>query len=327
MTDHLLTDMAEKLFAQNPTWDDITAAGLETLLMSEAQGGFGGSWQDAYHIFRLAGNHALAHPLPETILAHYLIQDLMAQNLTGKKIGIAAQVGGICEQQKFTGKLSHVSWGRELDYVIAPLDDQLLLLDCKMAERDETQNFLSQATDDLNFTTAPVEILVGAHDVMALAAMMRAAQMAGAMDKALAIAVNYVNERDQFGKKIGKFQAVQQNLAVCALEAAAANAASLAACIAATRGDYRFEAAAAKLRCNIATSEVTKISHQVHGAIGFTAEYHLHPYTKRLWMWRSEFGNDNYWARELGRIASAHIVTSDEGEADFWHFMIARHNS
>ena len=42
------------------------------------------------------------------------------------------------------------------------------------------------------------------------------------------------------------------------------------------------------------------IAHQAHGAIGFTWEYDLHFFTKRLWSWRDEFGNETEWNRLLG---------------------------
>jgi alkylation response protein AidB-like acyl-CoA dehydrogenase len=106
----------------------------------------------------------------------------------------------------------------------------------------------------------------------------------------------------QFGKPIGKFQALQQNLAVFAEEAAAANCAGQAAFAAADKydGDAGFETAAAKLRANMAIGIGTSVAHQLHGAIGFTREYHLHPLTRRLWSWRSEFGNDRLWSQRLG---------------------------
>jgi acyl-CoA dehydrogenase len=39
----------------------------------------------------------------------------------------------------------------------------------------------------------------------------------------------------------------------------------------------------------------------VHGAIGFTHEHALHKITRRLWAWRSEFGNDRFWALHVGQ--------------------------
>ncbi len=58
-------------------------------------------------------------------------------------------------------------------------------------------------------------------------AFARACQIAGALDAALALSIAYANERQQFGRPLGKFQAVQQSLASFACEAAAANCAAM----------------------------------------------------------------------------------------------------
>jgi acyl-CoA dehydrogenase len=143
-------------------------------------------------------------------------------------------------------------------------------------------------------------------------ALARACQMAGAMQAALELSVQYTRERQQFGKALSTFQAIQQQLAVFAEETAATNMAAAAACRAADRGDGAFEIAAAKLRANIAVSTATSVAHQVHGAMGFTAEYRLHRFTRPLWAWRSEFGNDRYWADRLGAAVAA------RGPDGFW---------
>src|SRR3546814_19973057 len=90
----------------------------------------------------------------------------------------------------------------------------------------------------------------------------------------------------------------------CEVRAVDAAAAALAARLDATGLDPSaadFEIAAAKLRANRAVGVVTAIAHQVHGAIGFTAEYHLHRVTVPMMRWRSEHGNDAYWAARHGR--------------------------
>jgi alkylation response protein AidB-like acyl-CoA dehydrogenase len=130
--------------------------------------------------------------------------------------------------------------------------------------------------------------------------------MAGAMGQALALSIEHVNTRQQFGRPLGKFQAVQQSLAVmaCEVRAVEAAAAALAARLDAVGLDpaaAAFEIAAAKLRANRAVGVVTAIAHQVHGAIGFTAEYELNRVTIPLMRWRGEHGNDAYWAAKLGR--------------------------
>lgn len=145
-----------------------------------------------------------------------------------------------------------------------------------------------------------------------LGAFARVAQIAGALDAALALSVGYVNERQQFGRPLGKFQAVQQSLASFACEAAAANCAAMGAAQALDRGDAAFEIAAAKLRANRAVGIGTQVAHQVHGAIGFTQEYPLQHLTKRLWQWRSEFGNEAYWAKRVGNSVI------ERGADNFW---------
>jgi alkylation response protein AidB-like acyl-CoA dehydrogenase len=148
---------------------------------------------------------------------------------------------------------------------------------------------------------------------------MRAAQMGGAMEAALEYATQYANDRVQFGRPIGKFQAIQHQIALLAEEAAAAQMAvdSAASRFAERRPDAELAAAAAKIRAGEAAGKITEIAHQVHGAIGFTEEHTLHYLTRRLWSWRDEFGNETYWAGVLGR----HIV--DAGAAGLWPLITA----
>ena len=130
--------------------------------------------------------------------------------------------------------------------------------------------------------------------------------MAGALERALELAVRYATERSQFGRKIGQFQAIQQELARFAGEVAAAVAAALSAAGAVERNEHAMLAvAAAKIRTAQAAHQGALIAHQVHGAIGVTDEYALHHSTLRLWAWREEFGNEAAWALELGRAITA----------------------
>ena len=136
---------------------------------------------------------------------------------------------------------------------------------------------------------------------MLMGASVRSVQTAGALETILSLSVRYANERVAFERPIGKFQAVQQNLARLAGETAAALAAagSAADTIAQTPRSTTLvllEAASAKIRTGEAAAEGAAIAHQVHGAIGFTKEHILHRFTLRLLSWRDDFGNESYWA-------------------------------
>lgn len=166
----------------------------------------------------------------------------------------------------------------------------------------------------------PVADLIAPDELQAAATV---SLMAGAMGQALALSIEHVNTRQQFGRPLGKFQAVQQSLAVmaCEVRAVEAAAAALAARLDAMGLDVAaadFEIAAAKLRANRAVGIVTAIAHQVHGAIGFTREYDLNRVTIPLMRWRGEHGNDAYWAARLGRQVAGF------GGRGLWEALTAR---
>jgi len=319
----MLTEAAARLFGDLAAkrdagfaelWTPVEEAGFPLLLVPEADGGFGGSWQDAFAVLRLAGYHALPLPVGEAIIAAWLLNGSGLDQPEGLAT-IAPRIDGKLADGRFTGSVAGVPWGGEATAILAISDGQLIVLTGADAERiDPHENPADEARDTLYFTDAVVASAACAADLMALGALIRTAQIAGAMDAALAQSIAYANEREQFGKPIGKFQALQQNLAVFAEEAAAVNCAGQAAFAAAGKydGAAEFEVAAAKLRANIAIGVGTSTAHQVHGAIGFTREYGLNPLTRRLWSWRSEFGNDRYWSRILG-----HQVVAAGADA-FW---------
>jgi acyl-CoA dehydrogenase len=43
------------------------------------------------------------------------------------------------------------------------------------------------------------------------------------------------------------------------------------------------------------------MSHQSMGAMGFTHEHILHHYTRRLWVWRRDFGSETFWGEKIGQ--------------------------
>jgi alkylation response protein AidB-like acyl-CoA dehydrogenase len=148
-------------------------------------------------------------------------------------------------------------------------------------------------------------------DAAAATAVLRAAQIAGAADRVLAMSVAYANERVQFGEPIGRQQAVQQQLAVMAEDVVAVR---LAAQLAAARGWPSPEAAAvAKSVASAAAARIANVAHAVHGAIGISAEYDLQLYTSLLHRWRLDSGAETHWNRQLG----AAVLGADESALDW----------
>jgi acyl-CoA dehydrogenase len=304
----LLAETADQLFAELASteqgagvWQAIEGNGMTALFDSEDEGGFGGGWEDAFVLLHSAAFHALRAPLAETLLVRRLARQARLEVPPGP-IAIAFREGESARA---------VPWGNAVEHiaVITGVDGarQLQIVAAHRIEiRAARWTIAQEPLADLHFgTDVAHEARSIEEDPFLAGALMRAASMAGALSAALNLSVQHANERRQFGRPIGKFQAIQHSLALLANEAAAVNCAAVAACRAAERGPAQFEIAAAKLRANRATGVATSIAHQVHGAIGFTMEHKLHLATQRLWTWRSEYGNDRYWATRLGDIAAA----------------------
>jgi acyl-CoA dehydrogenase len=137
-------------------------------------------------------------------------------------------------------------------------------------------------------------------DALTLQACLYAAQMAGAMQRVLDMTLQYANQRVQFGRPIGKFQAIQHQLAVMAEQTLAARMAAQIGCASSGLLPDRLRAAIAKARTSEAAVEVAALSHSIHGAIGFTHEFDLQIYTRRLHHWRLGAGSESHWHDVLG---------------------------
>jgi len=146
---------------------------------------------------------------------------------------------------------------------------------------------------------------VAAPVARALAATLTAGLMAGAMERLQEMTVEYASTRRQFGREIGKFQAIQHQIAVMAEEAMAARMAAQGAFVGPALAVSPLRAAAAKARAGMAAQQVAAIAHAVHGAIGVSQEHPLHLLTRKLHHWRLASGGEAYWARRLGDWALA----------------------
>jgi acyl-CoA dehydrogenase len=340
MTDNLIADSAARLFAERvdkglrqraeageldaALWRQVTDSGFHRLLATEASGGYGLGWTDAYPLLRGLGYWQVPLPLAETLLAS-LLASLAGMALPDGPLTVVEQGQGNDLQVQpsagawlLSGTVHAVPWARHASQALVSLaDGRLAWLPLAGAAGVQLQPQVNHAglpADTLVLTQARLEAVAAnplplPQPVWTLGAVARSAMLVGALESALEQAVRYAGERVQFGKPIGKYQAIQQNLALMAGDVSAARVAALVALADAPdalHGDTQaawFSAAVAKVRAGEAATRGSAIAHQVHGAIGFTHEHALHFATRRLWAWREEFGTDAQWAAELGRAA------------------------
>nr|WP_246231213.1 acyl-CoA dehydrogenase family protein [Mycolicibacterium sediminis] len=138
----------------------------------------------------------------------------------------------------------------------------------------------------------------------------RCVQIVGAFDAAVELTTAHVRERQQFGRPLNAFQAVQHSLAGMIGEVERARAVTALATAAADDHGFGspqsdFAVTAAKVAVGRAVASVSTTAHQLHGAIGVTVEHRLWLATMRARSWADEFGTPAHHARRLGRMALA----------------------
>lgn len=127
-------------------------------------------------------------------------------------------------------------------------------------------------------------------------ALVRAVQTVSAMEAARDLAIDHAMTREQFGRPLVRFQAVQALLADLAAETALARAVTEAAiAVMVSDGDDLDRLlpplAAAQSCVGHGAATVARAAHQVVGAIGTTQEHQLHRHTAAMLSWRSEAGD------------------------------------
>jgi acyl-CoA dehydrogenase len=280
-------------------WQALSGLGLATALVPEAQGGAGLGFAEAVPLLEALGRAGAPVPLAEGIGAAALLA----------AAGIEAP-GGVLS---FAAAGTPVPWGRHAAHV-ALVDGAHVALYAAAALRwREGASIAREPRDTVAATGAPLvqgtlPNAWGAEAARSVTALLRAAQIAGALQGALALAVDHANTRKQFGRPIGRFQAVQQQLAVFAAEASAASVAAAAAARAAdARGlaEAAFEIGCAKVTAGEAAAKGAAIAHQVLAAMGITEEHGLHHLTRRLWSWREEGGSERFWTARIGALVQS----------------------
>jgi acyl-CoA dehydrogenase len=330
--DPLLVDTAERLLAAAstpdaieraeadgwcaPVWDAMAEAGFPWISVPETAGGTGGSVADALAVLRAVGRHAAPVPMAETgVLGGWLAASAGLPVPDGPVSVVGDPGAWELDGDRLRGEAT-VPWARRADQVLAVVaspDGPLVL--AVPNERIDVEPRTSMAGEPRDIARVDTELAAVPHapapsgvDQQQLAlrgCLTRVVLAAGALDRLSELTVDYANARQQFGRPVATFQAVQQHLvtvAQCAVRAAMAAGVSTRALESDDPSfeDPAFEIAAARVVVDTASVEATRAAHQAHGAMGVTREYALHHYSRRLWAWRHEYGTGRSWRRALG---------------------------
>ncbi|MCR0980800.1 acyl-CoA dehydrogenase [Roseomonas populi] len=313
--DSLLVRSAEELFSRHadPTavrairaggspevlWGELERAGFPDALVPEDAGGAGLRAAEVLPVLMAAGRFAVPLPLGETMLARAALAAAGEEVppgaiLLGEPLGGGARVPAI----------------GAADWVLLPGDNGALLLPMAKAAEDEGAG--SPFGRVLRWPGGAGRRLA-VPDLFPAGAWAEVAAMAGAMERILESTVRHAGERQQFGRPVAAFQAVQQQISVMTEDVFAARMAAQLASVPdgdGVAGLNPLRVAAAKLRTGEAAVRVSAIAHAVHGAMGITEELDLHLLTERLRTGRVRFGGEAHWGGWLGR----RFLAGDETE-------------
>ncbi|NNC38720.1 MAG: acyl-CoA dehydrogenase [Acidimicrobiales bacterium] len=295
-------------------WNEIEASGLTMALVREDAGGTNASFAEAFPIAVAAGKFAAPVPLVENMVANYFMDQAgldIPSGITSVSQHVLSLAGG-----SVSGTLTDVPWGARSDHIVCLARHGNALHLALLAGSDATssihrKNIAGEPRDTLVYeNAAPISLAalsVGLDESALLrgGALMRAAQIAGALETVTNMTAQYATEREQFGRPIAKFQAIQQLIAQLAEQSVLSYTSADRAFNDTSFAPDQLAIAVAKSTAGESASAGASFAHSIHGAIGFTHEHSLHHYTRRLWAWRAEFGTSSYWADQLGAQACA----------------------
>ncbi|MFG2452496.1 acyl-CoA dehydrogenase family protein [Streptomyces sp. NPDC048512] len=231
-------------------WRELGAAGFFALRLPEAAGGVGQGLPEAVLAFEEAGRVLLPGPL----IATHLAAGTVPGAATGETVVTAAGPG-------------LVEWLDEADVVHGDTTGA------------EPLAVLDPLTPLHRLPTAPDRPPPDPCPAL-LVSLLTAAEQLGSAARTCETAVQHARTREQFGRPIGAFQAVQHLCAGMLVRVELARAAVYAAAVTADPTDV----AAARLLADEAAVRGARDCLQVHGGMGFTWESDVHLHLKRAWI-------------------------------------------
>ena len=250
----------------------LADAGVFALAVPESAGGVGPLPVELVTAYRMLGRHGVPGPYAETAAVAELLSRLEGTPFAAERLPRIASGEAIAS----------LALPSDVPYALdADAADVVLKVD----EDGSTLRYgaVGQAHASLDparrlFTVEPGEVLrAGAGEAAAAAfdmgALLCAAQLSGLGDRLLEITVEYAKTRQQFGRPIGEFQAVKHHLADAYVALEHARPLLHGAALSYGTPDFSRDVSAAKAAASDATYFASRITLQVHGAIGYTDEY------------------------------------------------------
>ncbi|MET7768078.1 acyl-CoA dehydrogenase family protein [Nocardia sp. NPDC005366] len=281
----------------------LAGAGALGLAVEERHGGMGAEAIDLVVAFQEIGRAAAPGPVVETAAAiPALLQALPGAELAHRWLPGFSDGAAL-------GTLAFTAPGRNPVALDADTAEVALLVDGdRLCTARRTGPVRSIDPARRLFQVAPDDVLIEGESVLEAAAaafdagvLAAAAQLLGAGHALLHASTEYTKQRKQFGKPIGEFQAVKQKLADVLIGLDLAEPLLFRAALTTAAPTRGRDTSAAMIACGDAAYAAARAALQVHGAIGYTAEYDLSLWLTKVTALRSAWGTMDLHRSRIAR--------------------------
>ena len=294
-------------------WAELADLGLLQALVPEALGGFGGAGFDITTVFEALGAALCPEPVLAALCAVRLLGAIggdLDPLMSGQTRYAVAFDGDVrADGDALSGRKSVVYGGASADRILVVCNaGGIFELTAEAVERspygmidggNAAELFLDN-TPGLRLASDAFDIVQDAKDAAALALC---AEALGAMDVSLAMLKDYLGTRQQFGRVIGSFQAIQHRLVDLLGEIEQARSITI---LAASRMDSAEQSRTVSMAKSLVGRVAQKVAEeliQLHGGIAMTWEHPASHYAKRLVMIDHQFGDTDH---HLGRVMAGY---------------------
>ena len=328
-------------------WDALTDNGFHAVHLPEAVGGQGGGLEDMACVLEAAGSALLPGPLLTTAITGAAVAPLegVAAATLLKEIAAGAPAAVLSgDHADFTARRDGDGWrltgssGLTLGMcsaqrVVVPFVDETGAVVWAVLNPAEGQVESRRGTDlttdlgilhlrDHAVPTGAVLAGLDAGRLSDLTVALTAAAAAGITQWCVDTVTEHLQTREQFGKPIGTFQALQHKAAMLLVNSALATAAAWDA-VRALSGStdthqHRLTSCSAAVMAVMPVPGLVLEALTMLGAIGFTWEHDLHLYWRRATSFAASIGPVSRWTRALGELSAtaSRDVTVQLGESD-----------
>ena len=267
-------------------WRRLADQGVNGLVIPEEQGGLGGTAVDLVVAFEVLGHHLAVGPWIES--AAYLARALDGDDLAAVAEGAVATVA-------VPPLVPYALDADVAEKIYVAVDGGFETV----ADAPSSTTGMLRSVDSTRRLFDLSEAEAEPHDdAFDLAVLACSAELLGCGERLLADSIDYVKQRRQYGRPIGSYQAIKHALADVRIALDFARPLVLGAALADDNPSR--SVSAAKVATGDAAHRAARVALQVHGAIGYTAEFDLGLWINRVRALVGAWGGSAY---HRGRVA------------------------